>query len=136
MIIVTQEWKNEHFNVITENEALAIEIELQNGDRFILATICYLNGNPSMRLFRKINYLSKHVMFLSWDHSSNDKQIGCVEPNRSGPILVNITKALKLLYFNSISPYGHTREDPAHGTSNILDMPFIFPWSKLQRRFI
>ena len=31
VIIVNQEWKNEHFNVITDNEALAIEIELQNG---------------------------------------------------------------------------------------------------------
>ena len=28
-IIVKQERKNEHFNVITDNEALAIEIELQ-----------------------------------------------------------------------------------------------------------
>ena len=30
-IIVNQEWKNEHFNVITYNEALAIEIELKMG---------------------------------------------------------------------------------------------------------
>ena len=27
-IIVNQEWKNDHFNVITNNEALAIETEL------------------------------------------------------------------------------------------------------------
>ena len=32
-IIVNQEWKNERFNVITDNEALAIEIELQNRER-------------------------------------------------------------------------------------------------------
>ena len=32
-INANQEWKNEHFNVITDNEALAIEIELQNGDK-------------------------------------------------------------------------------------------------------
>ena len=38
-IIVNQEWKNEHFNVITDNEALATEIELQNGEKVILATI-------------------------------------------------------------------------------------------------
>ena len=37
--IGNQEWKNEHFNVITDNEALAVEIELQNGDKIILATI-------------------------------------------------------------------------------------------------
>ena len=45
-IIVNQEWKNEHFNVITDNEALAIEIELQNGEKVFLATIYCPNGNP------------------------------------------------------------------------------------------
>ena len=44
-IIVNKEWKNEHFSVITDNEALAIRNELQNGDRFILATIYCPNGN-------------------------------------------------------------------------------------------
>ena len=34
-IIVNQEWTNEHFNVITKNDALAIRIELQNGDKII-----------------------------------------------------------------------------------------------------
>ena len=38
VIIVNQEWKNEHFNVTTENEALGNEIELRNGDQIILAT--------------------------------------------------------------------------------------------------
>ena len=54
-IIVNQEWKNEHFNVITENEALAIEIELHNGEMVVLATIYFPNGSPSLRLFRMIN---------------------------------------------------------------------------------
>ena len=43
-IIVNQEWKNNHFNVITNNEALAIEIELQNGDKVILTAIHCPNG--------------------------------------------------------------------------------------------
>ena len=38
-IIVDQEWNHDHFNVITDNEALAVEIELQNGDKVFLATI-------------------------------------------------------------------------------------------------
>ena len=63
-IIVNQEWKNEHFNVITDNEALAIEIELQNEDKGILVTIYCINGNPSLRLFRMINALSNQVIFL------------------------------------------------------------------------
>ena len=63
-IIVNKEWKNEHFNVITDNEALAVEIELQNGDKVILATIYCPIGNPSLRLFRMINALSNQVIFL------------------------------------------------------------------------
>ena len=63
-IIVSQEWKKEHFNVITDNEALAVEIELQNGEKVILATIYCSNGNPSLRLFRMINALSNQVIFL------------------------------------------------------------------------
>ena len=55
IIIVNQEWKKDYFNVITDNEALAVEIELQNGDKVILATFF---GNPSLRLFRMINALS------------------------------------------------------------------------------
>ena len=63
-IIVSQEWISDHFNVITKKEALAVEIELQNGDKVILATIYCPNGNPSLRLFRMINALSKQVIFL------------------------------------------------------------------------
>ena len=63
-IIVNQEWKNEHFNVINDNEALAIEIELQNGKKVILANIYCPNENPSLRLLRMINALSNQVIFL------------------------------------------------------------------------
>ena len=61
-IIVNQDWKNEHFNVITDNEALAIEIELQNREKVILATIYCPNGNPSLRLFSVINALLNQVI--------------------------------------------------------------------------
>ena len=70
-IIVNQEWKNEHFNVITDNEALAIEIELQNGDKVILATIYCPNGILRLRLFRMINALSKQVIFHGDSNISN-----------------------------------------------------------------
>ena len=125
-IIVNQEWKNEHFNVITDNEALAIEIQLQNGDKVILATIYCPNGNPSLRLFRMINALSKQVIFLG-DFNSKHKQFGYVKPNKSGQTLLNIAKDLKLFYVNQLEPNRHTREDPVHGTSDILDMVFITP---------
>ena len=123
-IIVNQEWKNEHFNVITDNEALAIETELQNWDKVILATIYCRNGYPSSRLFRMIVALSNQVIFLG-NFNSKHKQFGCVKPNKSGQTLVNIVKDLKLFYVNQLCPDRQTREDPFHGTSDILDMAFI-----------
>ena len=125
-IIVNQEWKNDHFNVITDNEALAEEIELQNGDKVILATIYCSNGNPSLRLFRMINALSKQVIFLG-DFNSKHKKFGCVKPNKSGQTLVNIAKDLKRFYVNQLGSNRHMHEDPVHGTSDILDMAIITP---------
>ena len=34
---------------------------------------------------------------------------------------------MKLFYVNQLSPNTHTREDPVHGTSDILDMAFLSP---------
>ena len=119
--IVIQEWKNDHFNVITDNEA---NFKLQNGDKVILATIYCPNGNPSLRLFRMIDALSKQVNFLG-DFNSKHKQFDCVKPNKSGQTLVNIAKALKLFYVNQLGPNMYTCDDPVHGTSDILDMAFI-----------
>ena len=99
---------------------------LQNGDKVILATIYCPNGNPSLRLFRMINALSKQVIFLG-DFNSKHKQFRCVKPNKSGQMLLNIAKDLKLFYVNQLEPNRHTREDPVHGTSDILDMAFITP---------
>ena len=125
-IIVNQEWKNEHFNVITDNEALALEIQLLNGEKVILATIYCPNGNPSLRLFRMINVLSNQVIFLG-DLNSKHKQFGCVKPNKSGQTLGNIDKDLKLCHVNQQGPNRHTRDDSFHGKSDISDMTFLFP---------
>ena len=73
-----------------------------------------------------INALSKQVIFLS-NFNSKHKQFGCVKPNKSGPMLVNIAKGLELFYVDQLDPNRHTRDDPVHGTSNILDMSFITP---------
>ena len=125
-ITVNQEWKNKHFNVITDNEALAIEIELQNREKVIFATIYCPNGNPSLRLFRMINALSNQKLIFG-DFNSKHKQFGCVKPNKSGQTRVNIAKDLKLFYVNQLSPNRHTRKDPVHGRSDILDMAFLSP---------
>ena len=44
-----------------------------------------------------INALSDQVIFLR-DFNSKHKQFGCVKPNKSGQMLVNIAKDLKLFY--------------------------------------
>ena len=59
--------------------------------------------------------------------NSKHKHVGCVRPNKSGQTLVNIAKDLKLFYVNQLGPNRHTREDPVHGTSDILDMAFLSP---------
>ena len=123
---MNQEWKNEHFNVITDNEALEIETEVQNGGKVILATIYCPNGNPSLRLFRMINALWNQVIFVG-DFNSKHKQFECIKSNKSGQTLVNIAKRLKLFYVNQLGSSRHTRDDLVHGTSDFLDMAFISP---------
>ena len=73
-----------------------------------------------------INALLKQIIFVG-DFNSKHKQFGCVKPNKSGQTLLNIAKDLKLFYVNQLGPNKHTREDPVHGTSDILDMAFITP---------
>ena len=128
----------------------------QNRYKVILATIYCLNGNPSIRLFRLINALSNQVIFLG-DFNSKHKQFGSVKQNKSGQMIVNIAKDLKLFYVNQLEQFGsvkqnksgqmivniakdlklfyvnqlepkrHTCEDPVHGRPDILDMTFITP---------
>ena len=73
-----------------------------------------------------IGTLWNQVIFLG-DFGSKHKQFGCVKPNKSGQTLVNIAKDLKLFYVNQPCPNRHTREDPVHGTSDVLDMALLSP---------
>ena len=73
-----------------------------------------------------INAPSNQVIFLR-DFNSKHKQFGCVRPNKSGQTFVNIAKDLKLFYVSQLGPNRHTRDDPVHGTSDILDMAFLSP---------
>ena len=49
------------------------------------------------------------------------------QPNKSGQTLLNIANDLKLFYVNQLDPNRHTRDDPFHRTSDILDMAFLSP---------
>ena len=57
-----------------------------------------------------INALSSSVIFLE-DFNSKDKRFGCVKPNKSGQMLVNIAKDLKPFYINQLDPNRHRCDD-------------------------
>ena len=79
-LVVSKEYRNTDFNIITDNEALVIDIDLSNNQNLILATIYCPNGNPNFRLFETILdmafsslNLSKHdVQFLIGDDLGSD----------------------------------------------------------------
>ena len=73
-----------------------------------------------------INALSKQVIFLGYFNSKH-KQFGCIKPNKSSQTLVSIANDLELFYVNQLGPNRHTRDDPVHGTSDILGMAFLSP---------
>ena len=96
-LVVNKEYRNEDFNIITDNEALAIALELSNNQNFTLATIYSSNENPNLSLFQAINNLSDNVMFVR-DFSSKLESLGCAKKNTSGPMLKNIQKQRNLIY--------------------------------------
>ena len=122
-LVINKEYRNSDFNIMTENEALAINLELSNNQNLTLATIYCLNGNPNFSLFQSINNLSADVMFVG-DFNSKLESLDCTHKNPSGPMLKNIQKQLNLIYLNN---YEHTHMDRAKGSTNILGMVFISP---------
>ena len=77
-LVVNKEYRNEDFSIITDNEALAIDLELSNNQNLTLATIYCPNGNPSSSLFHTISNLSDNVMFIG-DFNSKLESFGCAK---------------------------------------------------------
>ena len=98
-LVINKEYRNSDFNIITENEALAINLELCNNQNLALATIYCPNGNPNFSLFQSINNLSDDVMFVG-DFNSKLESFSCAHENPSGTMLKNIHKQLNLIYLN------------------------------------
>ena len=96
-VVVNKEYRNDDFNIITNNEALAIQLELSNNQNLTLATIYCPNGNPNLSLFLTTNNLSDNVMFVG-DFNSKLESFSCAKKNTSGPMLKNIQKQLNLIY--------------------------------------
>ena len=110
-------------NIITNDEAMAIDLELSDNQNLTLATIYCPNGNPNLSLFLIINNLSDNVMFVR-DFNSKLESFGCPKKNTSGPMLKDIQKQLNLIYLNNDE---HTHMDRANGSTDLLDMVFISP---------
>ena len=61
-LVINKEYRNIDFNIITDNEALVIDVDLCNNQNLILATIYCPNENPNFRLFETISNLFKNLM--------------------------------------------------------------------------
>ena len=120
-LVVNKEFRNADFNIITDNEALAINLELSCNQNLTLATIYCPNGKPNLSLFQTISNLSDNVMFVG-DFNSKSETFGCASRNDSGPILKTIQNTLDLIYLNNTE---HTYMDWRNGNTDILDMAFI-----------
>ena len=90
-LVVNKEYRNTDFDIITDNEALAIDIDLSNNQNLILATIYCPNGNPNLRLFESIKNLSDNVMFVG-DFNSKLEAFGCAKKTH----LVQCSKLFKI----------------------------------------
>ena len=122
-LVVNKEYRNNDFNIITDNDALAIDLELSNNQNLTLATIYCPNGNPNLALFHTVKNLSDNVMFVE-DFNSKLESFRCAKKNASGPMLRNIQKQLNLIYLKNDE---HTYMERANGRTDSLDMTFISP---------
>ena len=63
-LVLNKVYDNNDFNIITNNETLAIEPELSNKTTLTLATIYCPDGKPDRDLFRAVTSLSDKVILL------------------------------------------------------------------------
>ena len=122
-LVINKKYRNEYFNIITENEALAINLELSHNQNLTLATIYCPNGNPNSSLFQTINNLFDNVKFVG-DFNSKLEFFGCAQKNTSCLILKNIQNKLNHIYLNNVE---HTHIDRANCNTDILDMALKSP---------
>ena len=135
-LVINKEYHNTDFNIITDNEALVIDIDLSNNQNLILATIYCPNGNPNLMLFETINNLSDNVMFVG-DFNSKLEAFGCAKKNISGPMLKNIQSHVNLTYLNTDE---HTHLDKRTGNTDIFRHGIYitklnWTWHKISNRW-
>ena len=91
-LVINKEYRYINFNIITDNKALVIDIDLSDNQNLILATIYFSTGNPNLRLFETINNLCNNVMFVG-DFISKSEAFGCVKKTS----LVQYSKIFKVV---------------------------------------
>ena len=89
-LVVNKEYRNDDFNIIPDNEALAIDLELSDNQSLTLATIYCPNGNSNLSLFQTINNLYDSVMFVG-NFNSKLEPFGCAKKTH----LVLLSKIFK-----------------------------------------
>ena len=121
-LVINKEYRNSDFSIITENEALAIDLELSNNQTLLWQPFTARMEILTFHFFSPL-ITSTNVMFVG-DFNSKLESFGCAHRNPSGPMLRNIQKQLNLTYLNNDE---HTHMDRAKGSTDILDMTFISP---------
>ena len=112
-VVINKEYRNIDFNIITDNEALVIDIDLCNNQNLILTTIYCPNGNLNFKLLETINNLSNNVMFVGDFNSKLEALVQCSKTFKVISTYLNIDE--------------HTHLHTAKGSTDILDMAFISP---------
>ena len=72
-LVIKKEYFNIDFNIMIDNEALVIDIDLCNNQNLILATIYCPNGNPNFRLFETA------ISIRSWKLSAVPRKTALVQ---------------------------------------------------------
>ena len=120
-LVINKEYRNNDFSIITENEALAINLDLSK-------TLFWQPFTARMEIltshFFRLSITSLIMSCFVGDFNSKLESFGCAKKNTSGPMLQNIQNQLNLIYLNSDE---HTHMDRANGSTDILDVAFISP---------
>ena len=111
-LILYKVYDNNDFNILYNNETLAIELELSNQTTLTLANIYCPDGKPDCELFRAVTSLSDTVILLG-DLNSKHKVFNCITATTSGCNLKGIVTELKVTYLKNDE---HTHLDARNGT--------------------
>ena len=122
-LVINKEYRNIDFNIITDNEALVIDIDLSNNQNLfwlsftVQMEIRTLGCLKPSTTFLTMSCLSANSI-LSWKLSTVPRKTS------AGPLLKNIPSHLNITYLNNDE---HMHLDKRTSNTYISDMTFISP---------